>query len=95
MKGKVINEKQPFGVVNQSHMHRETAYRAPVRNSTGALSEVYNNGISAAISNADKAPNAHARASQHRDNPFAFTGMPSTQSHNSFNPRMQISETPS
>lgn len=75
---KLINQKQPFGEVHNVKAHPESMpYVAPVRNRPGSTSEVTNHGHNHAVSNANKAPQALARASQGKDNaPFAWTGHP-------------------
>ena len=92
-RGKIIHERQPFGVVHDHYMHQGDAGMGSRRNALGGINEVENRGISVAISNADKNPSAYAKACAHRDNPFAFVGMPEKRAHgNSMDPRMHISE---
>jgi len=92
-RGKIIHERQPFGVVRDHYMHKGDAGMVPHRNATGSTNEVENRGISVQISDADKNPGAYAQACRHRDNPFAFVGMPEKRAHgNSRDARMHISE---
>lgn len=93
-RGKVIHEAQPFGFVRNHNMHGGDRGAAWVHNVPRGINEVHNNGVSVSISDADKAPNAFAHASRDRNNPFAPTGMPEKRSHNSYDPRMHISEAP-
>ena len=87
-RGKVIHEAQPFGFVRQHNMMGPGMNGVPTKNAMAPETMVENRGISTMISDADKNPGAYAAACKHRDNPFAFTGMPEKRSHNSMNARM-------
>jgi len=92
--GKVIHEAQPFGFVRDHNMMGSGMNGVPTRNVPRGTNEVENRGISVQISDADKNPGAYAKACQHRDNPFAWVGLPEKRSSNNYDPRMHISEAP-
>lgn len=76
MKKNLVDMKQPFGeVINHNVFGKHPVVKGS-RNGIGPTTEVPNIGFDLPQSNADKAPNAHAEACAHGDNPFYWIGNP-------------------
>lgn len=73
---KVINQAQPFGVVQNSTPMGGQGAPATTKNAVSATTEIPNNGKTVVESFADKGASAKAFASRNNDNPFAWVGHP-------------------
>jgi hypothetical protein len=73
---KLINQQQPFGMVQSHITQRGDSGPAGTRNAISQTTEVPNHGTTKVESFADKGAGAYAMACKNRDNPFAWTGHP-------------------
>ena len=73
---KLINEKQPFGMVENHVTQRGDNGPSGIKNPMAKTTEIHNNGMTKVESFADKGAVAYARACKNSDNPFAWTGHP-------------------
>ncbi len=75
MKRDLVNEKQPFGHVENHTTARFDNGPKSGKNSLAATTERFNSGVDQTQSFANKAPNAHEMACKGRENPFGPVGM--------------------
>lgn len=74
MKQRLVDERQPFGMVYETTAHPTDGNPVGTRNTPHEGQQVMNNGLTQHPSDAAKNPYANAQASRNGNQPFAFVG---------------------